>query len=101
MQLRLLPILPVLLMMTLVGCGPSGTSKPELPVIPKVSSEIIECLKREVPPPHEGSLSKKELMILIGEFRKNDLAKKRCGIRLVNQTNDTIDAIEAYLRSLP
>ena len=58
-------------------------------------------MKKQVQLPNKVELTKQDLMELLGEFRKNDVAKTQCGLRLVNQHNQILDEVEAYIRSLP
>lgn len=87
--------------MMLSGCVASGTNTAPTPSLPRPSPQIQACLNKMVPKPEDmQSMTKEQIMALFVEFRKNDVAKTQCGNRLINQTNNILDEVEAYLRSL-
>ena len=89
----------VLMLMTLSACNESGRILP--PDLPRPSAEVVACIQKTVPLPKKvTSLSKIEVLDLIGKFRKNDVAKTQCGNRVLVQTNETLDAVEAYIKGL-
>lgn len=87
------------MLMILSACKDSGTIL--LPDLPRPSTEVVLCLQKTVSLPQDVTkLSKVQVIKLIGDFRKNDVAKTQCGERVVKQTNDTLDAVEAYIKRL-
>lgn len=87
------------MLMTLSACKDSGTILP--PDLPRPSKEVISCLEKTVDLPRNVStLSKQKVLELISDFRKNDVSKTLCGRRVVIQTNETLDAVEIYIKGL-
>ena len=87
------------MLMTLNACNDSGTILP--PDLPRPSKEVIACLEKTVDLPRNVStLTKQKALELISDFRKNDVYKTLCGRRVVTQTNETLDAVEAYIKGL-
>ena len=87
------------MLMTLSACKDSGTIL--LPDLPRPTTEVVLCLQKTVSLPKDVTkLTRVQTIQLIGDFRKNDVAKTLCGERVVKQTNETLDAVEAYLKGI-
>lgn len=67
--------------MTLGGCVTSGsTSSPSLAPIP---GDIVTCFNSIVPAPKQDTLTKRDIVRLIGDLKKSEAAKSACGKRLI------------------
>lgn len=92
-----LMILSVLTALTLSGCVHSGS---KLSVdLPRIPQELRDCVNYLVPSPSSGTLTKKELMALVADLRKNDVKKTQCANRGFNLSDSVLDSVSAYLRS--
>lgn len=68
--------------MTLGGCVTSGsTSSPSLAPIP---GDIVACFNSIVPAPKQATLTKRDIVRLIGDLKKSEASKQGCGKRLIN-----------------
>jgi hypothetical protein len=69
----------------LTGCASYGRapSKGTRIKLSDVPPDIVACLKKEVPAPIPGEMSRQETARLIYAFRKSDYAKSLCGKRLL------------------
>lgn len=63
----------------------SGTDVPA-PVrqrLAEIPSDIKTCFDQVVPRPPKGDLTREDIIRLIGDFKKSEAAKSRCGKRLI------------------
>ena len=71
-------------MVTLTGCVTSGQAPKNSRVrLSAVPADIRTCIAKEVPVPLPGSMSRADAAQLMAMFRKSDVAKTHCGIRLI------------------
>lgn len=76
--------------MTLTGCANYGNSVSLAPV----PGDIPACFNRLVPAPKKGPMTKKDIVHLIGELKKSELSKSRCGKRLIEWYDTQRDVFE-------
>ena len=69
--------------MMLTGCVSSGTTKIEAPGLQPIPSDIKVCFTKLVPKPVSGEMTKRQIVKLLGELKKSELAKSQCGKRLI------------------
>ncbi len=74
-------------MLTLTACGGTG-ERLDPPGFQPIPGDIIVCLGKIVGKPKAGPMSKREIAELIAELHKNDVAKTRCGKRLIDFYNN-------------
>lgn len=65
----------------LAGCVTTGTTAVVETRLPPIPAGITSCLNHLVPAPTRGD--KAAVVRLIAELRRNDVAKTRCGKRLI------------------
>jgi hypothetical protein len=66
--------------MTLGGCVTSGSSGTALAPIP---GDIVTCFDSIVPAPKQATLTKRDIVRLIGDLKKSEQSKSQCGKRLI------------------
>lgn len=67
--------------MTLGGCVTSGSNGVSLAPIP---GDIAACFNSIVPAPKQDTLTKRDIVRLIGDLKKSEASKQGCGKRLIN-----------------
>ena len=69
----------------LSGCASSGQAPSRgAPIkLADIPPDIRLCLKREVPRPLPGEMSREQAANLMAAFRKSDYSKSQCGKRLM------------------
>lgn len=65
----------------MASCGNSGPKPNAETRLPPIPAGIAACLDREIAAPTRGN--KRAIAALIEQFRRNDVAKTRCGRRLI------------------
>jgi hypothetical protein len=75
----------VLLSLMCASCATSGRppSKGTAIKLADIPPDIRACLKREVPAPLPGEMSREQAAQLMAAFRKSDYSKSQCGKRLM------------------
>jgi hypothetical protein len=68
---------------TMTGCASSGRLAGDSVALAPVPADLKVCFARLVPPPPPGPLTRKQVIRLIGELKTSELAKSRCGKRLI------------------
>lgn len=68
------------LLLTLIGCGPSGPKPSTLPPIP---ADLPVCFDKMTEAPAAGDLSKADVLRKIAELRRSEVEKSLCGKRLI------------------
>jgi hypothetical protein len=67
----------------MTACASSGRLAGDSVALAPVPADLRVCFARLVPPPPPGPLTKKQVIRLIGELKASELAKSRCGKRLI------------------
>lgn len=69
----------------LTGCATSSgrVEVPQRVPLASVPQDIRQCFAKLVPAPKKGEMTDKEVIALIGKLRTSEVAKSRCGKRLL------------------